>query len=85
MQHLRNARAGERVILVGILIPRPGQITSKCLTIAERSLIRYFLSEGHDLANKQGTLLRHHELESNGQYPKRFFKKTIYIEKEKGE
>jgi hypothetical protein len=33
---------------------------------AHRALIRYFLSEGHDLVNEQGTRIRRHELESTG-------------------
>jgi hypothetical protein len=36
------------------------------LDILERALIRFFLSEGHDLVNKQGTRLRRHEIASAG-------------------
>src|SRR5438067_11647462 len=55
MQHLRNAKTGQRVVLAGRLVARRGQRLSKGLGLAERALIRYFLSEGHDLVNKQGT------------------------------
>jgi hypothetical protein len=57
----------------------------KSLLLVERGLIRYFLSEGHDLVNKQGTRLRHHEVSSSGQHPKRFFPRAIFLERSKGE
>ncbi|SRR5712692_8926765 len=85
MQHLRNAKAGKRLVLAGRLATKPGQRLSKCLVLSERALIRYFLSEGHDLVNKQGTRLRRHEVESSGRHPKRFFPKIIHLEKAKGE
>lgn len=85
MQHLHNAKTGKRVLLAGRLITKPGQRLGKSLTLAERALIRHFLSEGHDLVNKQGIRLRRHELDSSGKYPKRFFPKTIYLERSKGE
>ena len=85
MQHLRNAKNGNRVVLAGKIITRRGQRLPKSLALAERALIRHFLSEGHDLVNKQGVRLRRHELDSSGQYPKRFFPRAIYLEKAKGE
>ncbi len=85
MQHLRNAKAGKRIVLAGRLITKPGQKISKCMGLAERALIRHFLSEGYDLVNKQGTRLRRHELESSGSHPKRFFPASMYLEKAKGE
>jgi len=66
MLHLKNAKSGRRVILAGRFMPRPGQQEKKCLTLIERGLIRYFLSEGHDLVNKQGARLRRHEITSTG-------------------
>src|ERR1035437_2352343 len=51
MQHLRIARGGRRMILVGTLITKPGQQIDKCLPIAKRAFTRSFLSEGHDLVN----------------------------------
>ena len=66
MLHLQKAKNGERVLLTGRFMPRRGQNEAKCLTILERALIRYFLSEGHDLVNKQGVQLRRHEVASVG-------------------
>lgn len=85
MQHLHNAKTGKRIVLAGSFVTKPGQKQPKSLVLAERALIRYFLSEGHDLVNKQGTRLRRHELTSSGRYPKRFFPKLMYLEKAKGE
>ena len=85
MQHLHNAKTGKRVVLAGRIFPKPGQRLAKSMALAERALIRYFLSEGHDLVNRQGTRLRRHQLESSGTHPKRFFPRTIYLEKTKGE
>jgi hypothetical protein len=85
MQHVHNAKTGKRIVLVGRLVTRRGQKLPKSLALAERALIRYFLSEGHDLVNKQGARLRRHELASAGQHPKRFFPKLMYLERAKGE
>jgi hypothetical protein len=86
MQHLRNAKSGKRIVLAGRIITKPGQRLEKCLRLIERGFIRHFLSEGHDLVNKQGTRLRRHEFTSTGKHPKRgFFPRLMYIDKAKGE
>jgi hypothetical protein len=85
MQHVRNAKTGKRLVLIGKIITRPGQRLEKCLRLIERALIRYFLSEAHDLVNKQGTRLRRHEIVSSGTYPKRFIPSNMFVEKGKGE
>lgn len=85
MQHLRNAKSGKRIVLAGRVLTKPGQQLEKCLRLIERGFIRYFLSEGHDLVNKQGTRLRRHELSSSGKHPKRFFPRMMYVDKSKGE
>jgi hypothetical protein len=66
MQHLKNASAGKRIVLVGQFTAKPGQRQPKSLALAERAMIRHFLSEGHDLVNQQGTRLRRHEIASDG-------------------
>jgi hypothetical protein len=85
MQHLKNAKTGKRIVLTGRLVTKPGQRLEKSLLLVERALIRYFLSEGHDLVNKQGTRLRRHEVVSSGKHPKRFIPGTMYVERAKGE
>jgi hypothetical protein len=85
MQHLRNAKTGKRILLTGRIVTRPGQRLEKSLLLLERALIRYFLSEGHDLVNKQGARLRRHEVTSSGKHPRRFFPSPIFLERAKGE
>lgn len=84
MQHLRNAKSGKRIIIIGQLVTKPGQRLGRSLVLAERALIRYFLSEGHDLVNKMGTRIRRHEIQSTG-HPKRYFSTMIYLERGKRE
>jgi hypothetical protein len=85
MMHLRNAKYGKRVVRAGIFKPRPGQKVAKSLRLIERALIRYFLSEGHDLVNKQGTRLRRHEIASDGRHPNLFIPKLMFVDRAKGE
>ena len=85
MQHMKNAKGGTRIVLAGRIMTKPGQQLAKSLLLIERALIRYFLSEGHDLVNKQGTRLRRHEIISDGKHPKRFFPREMFVEKARGE
>jgi hypothetical protein len=85
MQHLRNAKTGKRILLAGKMVGRPGQRLEKSMLLIEKALIRYFLSEGHDLVNKQGTRLRRHEIASSGKHPKRLIPSPMYLERAKGE
>jgi len=85
MQHLRHARTGRRIVLAGRIVTKPGQQLERCLPLIERALIRYFLSEGDDLVNKQGTRLRRHELSSSGKHPRRFIPGLMYVEKGKSD
>lgn len=81
MMHMKTARDGEKVVRVGVFKSRPGQSAHKCLSIIERALIRYFLSEGHDLVNKQGTRLRHHEIASQGKHPNQFIPREMFVDR----
>lgn len=83
MMHLKNAKSGKRVVRVGMFKSRPGQKTEKCLPLIERALIRYFLSEGHDLVNKHGTRLRRHEIRSDGRHPNLFIPKLMFVDRAK--
>jgi hypothetical protein len=85
MQHLKGAKAGKRLVLAGEVVTRPGQKLAKVLWLAERALIRHFLSEGHDLVNKQGARIRRHEVSSSGKQPKRFIPRLTYLERGKDE
>ena len=83
MLHLKNAKMGKKLLLTGRLISKGGQNKQKCLTLLERGLIRYFLSEGHDLVNKQGTRLRRHEITSVG--AGRIVPSPMFVDRTKGE
>ncbi len=85
MQHLKHAKSGQRMLLIGRFVPKSGQQTAKCLRIIERALIRHYLSEGHDLVNVQGTRIRRHEIASEGKHPKKFIPKLMYLVRGKGE
>lgn len=85
MMHLKNARNGERVVRAGVFRPQRGQRAKKCLALLERALIRYFLSEGHDLVNKAGTRIRRHEISSRGRHPNKFVPKLMFVDRAKGE
>jgi hypothetical protein len=79
MLHLQNAKNGKRVVLAGKFISKPGQQVGKCLPLLEKALIRYFLSEGHDLVNKQGTRLRRHEIASKR--PRWMVPKLMFVDR----
>ena len=85
MRYIQNAKNGKRIILFGKIKTRRGQQIDKCLTLTERGLIRHFLSEGHDLTNKQGARIRRHEIKSSGKIHKKFVPGLIYLEKARGE
>ena len=85
MHHLKGASTGKRLVLAGKILTRPGQRLQKSVLLIERALIRYFLSEGHDLVNKQGTRLRRHQVSSSGKHPKRFIPNPLYLERGKRE
>jgi len=84
MNHIKDAKNGQRIIYAATLVTKPGQKVDRCLDILERGFIRHFLSEGHDLVNKQGTVIRRHELTSAGNFPKNV-SSLLYVEKGRGE
>lgn len=81
MQHLDDAKTGRRILLVGKVRAKGGQQVERILPLVERALIRHFLSEGHDLVNKQGTRLPRHEVVSSGKQPRRFVPGVMYLQK----
>jgi hypothetical protein len=91
MQHIYDAKNGKRVVLAGALVTKrgkarkAGQRLNKSMALAEKALIRHFLTAGDELVNKHGTRIRRHTVGSSGEYPKRFFPRNIYLERSKGE
>jgi len=85
MRYLEKAKMGKRVVIVGEISTLPGQKPKSVLDTLERAFIRHFLAEGHDLRNQQGTIIRRHEILSDGKLPKSFIPSLMYLEKDKGE
>ena len=83
MLHLQKAKSGKRVLLFGRFISKPGQQEDKCLRLLERALLRYFLSEGHDLVNKQGRRLDRHEITSKN--PRWRVPRLMFVDRARGE
>ena len=81
MKHLEDAANGMRVVYAGVFSPKPGQRLAVCLPIIEKALIRYFVSEKHDIVNKQGKKLRQHTVYSDGSFPRRTMSKEISVER----
>jgi hypothetical protein len=79
MSHIRDAKAGNRVLVAGVINTKGGQKIEKCLTLVENALIRHFLSEGDDLVNVQGTLLRRHVIHSI-QTPRWLVPREMYLD-----
>ena len=80
LNHIWKAKAGQRLVLIGELKTKPRQTPAACLPVAEKSLIRYFVSERHDLVNIQGVKLRHHQVSSTGLHKVLDFPKSIEVE-----
>jgi hypothetical protein len=83
MEHINSAKNGKKIVLAAKFVAGPAQQEEKCLTILERALIRYFLAEGHDLVNKQGTQIRRHEITSQGGGSA--VPKLMFVDRPKGE
>jgi hypothetical protein len=67
-------------VLIGEFRARPHQTHKACLPISEKALIRYFVSEGHDLVNVQGITLKHHGVSSTGTHKVKDFPNHIQVE-----
>jgi hypothetical protein len=81
MRHVENAKNGDRVLIVGRPVTKKGQQITSVLRNLEKALIRHFLSEAHDLVNKQGMQIRRHEIKSSEGIPKAFVPSLMYLEK----
>jgi hypothetical protein len=81
MRHLERAKTGVRGVIIAEWRPRPGQTLKKCLPLIERSLIRHFVLEGHDLVNKNGASLRQHTITSRGRL-RSFLPQRLYLDKQ---
>jgi hypothetical protein len=81
MRHLESTKIGKRVLITGIPLPKGGQNSEKIIKILERTFIRHFVSEGHDLVNISGSRIRYHKINSKGRIPKKFLPSSIFLER----
>jgi len=81
MKHLEKAKIGERVLITGRAIIRPGQKLENVLRTLERAFIRHFLLQGNDLFNHQGVRIQHHAISSEGYIKKSFIPSLMFLEK----
>ena len=68
MNGIKAAAEGEKVIIRGKFIPKPGQSVPKCIAVIERALIDHALSKQYKLLNVQGTKTQVHHVNFSG-YP----------------
>lgn len=85
MRHIEDAANGARFVLAAEFVTKNGNRPTKnkvtsAVPLIEKAFIRHFLSEGHDLVNKQGTRIKRHEISSDGQHPKKYFPRLIFLE-----
>jgi hypothetical protein len=80
LTHVWNAKTGRRIVMLGEFKAKPNQKHRDCLPIAEKALIRYFVSKGHDLVNVHGVTLRHHGVSSTGAHKVKDFPNYIQVE-----
>jgi hypothetical protein len=79
MRSIEKALNGEKLLIIGEFIPKPGQKIDSSLKILERTLIEYALAEGHVLINKSGTKTPIHTISFNGyKAAKDFTGSTMY-------
>lgn len=82
MLGIKKAPKGRRMLLLGKLLPQPGQTKDKALDVAERAYIENAMSQGYDLLNESATKTPVHTVESKGKkafhrpFPRRMKRRT---------
>lgn len=54
MKGIENSPQGKRILIIGELQRKPGQVIQKVIRIVESALIEHSLIQGFDVLNKQG-------------------------------
>lgn len=80
MTHISNAKSGKRVLMLGEFNAKQKQNPDDCLPLAEKALIRHFVSQGHNLVNIHGVKILHHSISSTGLHKAKDFPNHIQIE-----
>ena len=82
---IENALTGSKVLIIGTLNAKPGQVGEKCIRLVEKALIDHALSEGHELINQMGTKTPCDEISFTGnKKAKAFTGSHMYIKKPRG-
>ena len=55
MKQIAKSPRGEKVLIMGEYISKPGQSSERAIAIVEKALIEHALTEGYELLNKAGT------------------------------
>jgi hypothetical protein len=66
MKAIQKSPQGERVLIIGEFIPKPGQSVDTSLKLIEKTLIEHALTEGYELINKSGTKTPVHTISFSG-------------------
>jgi hypothetical protein len=66
MKGIKDSLSGDKILIVGQFIAKPGQDRKKSISIIEKALIAHCLVEGIELLNKQGTKTKFHEVSISG-------------------
>lgn len=80
MRGIENAATGKRLLAFAEFVPKQGQQQTKALRRMETAYIRHYLSDGHQLLNKQGTKIAKDSIASERSYLKKFIPKNVYFE-----
>ena len=82
---IENAQAGSKVLIIGTLNTKPGQVADKCIRQVEKALIEHALAEGYELINQMGTKTPYDEISFVGNKKAKVFTGShMYIKKPKG-
>ena len=85
MKAIENAQSGAKVLIIGTLSTKPGQVADKCIKQVERALIEHALAEGYELINQMGTKTPYDEILFEGNIKaKKFTGSSMYMKKSKG-
>ncbi len=60
MKAIENAPRGGRILIFAEVQLKRNQKMANALSVAETAFIRHYLTLGHDILNKQGTVIRQH-------------------------
>lgn len=85
MKAIENSPSGAKVLVIGELRSKTGQVTDRCIRLVEKALIEHALAEGYELINQKGTKTPYDEIAFAGNaVAKDFTGPHIYLKKSRG-